>query len=323
MFRTEINSTPSYQNINFKNEIITIGSCFSGNIGKRLQAHKIHTSINPFGVIYNPISIFKLLSHCIENKPIDESGFLERENHWFHFDIHSEINEGSKVELNEKINYSLKKTFSALQKASWLIITPGTAIVYQKLNSSQIVANCHKQPSQHFTKNMLSPEEIILGFKNIHELIKSINPDLKFIFTLSPVRHIKDTIQVNSVSKATLLLAINQLCYQFENVHYFPAYEIMLDDLRDYRFYDKDMLHPNEVAQDYIWNIFQKTYFDQETIEFIKQWGKLMKAMAHKPFHPHTASHQKFVGKLLNQLEGISKKVNVDNEIELVKSQLL
>ena len=198
-----------------------------------------------------------------------------------------------------------------------------TAIVYETKTDNRLVANCHKIPSKEFNKRILKISEIIAAYKTAFDTIRLINPSIKTLFTVSPVRHIKDTIQKNAISKATLLLAIHEIMEQFQDVYYFPSYEIMLDDLRDYRFYADDMLHPSLVAEDYIWERLKACCFNEELMNFEKKWKKIQKSLIHKPFNSISTKHQEFLQKLLSDLENLSNQVNVDKEIEIVKTQIV
>ncbi|MGB3469147.1 MAG: GSCFA domain-containing protein, partial [Cyclobacteriaceae bacterium] len=210
-----------------------------------------------------------------------------------------------------------------LKDADWIIITPGTATVYVDLSRDQIVANCHKLPAAAFEKRMLTTAEIISAFSVFYEQLRSVNPKAQVLLTVSPVRHLKDTLPVNSISKATLLLATHELYNTFENVHYFPSYEIMNDDLRDYRFYKEDMVHPSGVAEQYLYEKFSESCFDPELTKFEKRWQKIEKSLAHRPFNAQSIKHQDFLKKILAELEDLSEKTDVQSEIDSVKAQLL
>jgi hypothetical protein len=210
------------------------------------------------------------------------------------------------LEVNDvlyTINNRITKGTKHLKQAKFLLITLGTAYVYEEKSSRQVVANCHKVPNFNFNKKLLTKQEIIDSYTKTLVKIKDLNPDINIVFTLSPVRHIKDGVIENKRSKAILLTAIHELVEQNDNVSYFPSYEIMMDDLRDYRFYEKDMIHPNQVAIDYIWDKFSKVYFTDETKQLIKEVESLKKDLAHKPFNENSKEHQKFMNTIENKLE--------------------
>ncbi|MCU0368854.1 MAG: GSCFA domain-containing protein [Cyclobacteriaceae bacterium] len=319
-FRTEINCEPT-QPIGLKDAILTTGSCFADQFGEWLKDFKFPLMLNPFGTTYNPISIHRALTDSVELK-LDESLITERHGIWYHFDYHSQWSATDKTSLLLNIKNCQKQVAQFLKHTSVLIITYGTAWVYELQNDNHLVANCHKMPSRQFRKRLLQTEEIIASFKNLYDTLKSFNPSLRVIVTVSPVRHMKDTLALNSVSKATLRLACHTLSEQYEAVDYFPSYEIMMDDLRDYRFYERDKIHPTEEALDYISHKFSDQYFTQETRQFINKWDTIRQAMHHRAYHPDSPAHQYFLKDLLHKLEEVHAQIPVDEEIKLIKSQL-
>lgn len=323
MFRTEVMPLPFDEKIHLNSNIVSFGSCFADSMGNRFSENKLNILVNPFGIIYNPLSINALIYKSIAGEAINLDGFLERDGLWYHEETHSKLQANSKGKLNDIISRKLEDTTESIQNANWMMITLGTSIVYETFATKRIVANCHKIPASEFKKRLLTTTEIINSFSKLYQQIKSINPTINFIFTISPVRHIKDTIQLNSVSKATLLLAVYELAKNLQDVFYFPAYEIMLDDLRDYRFYKDDMLHPSTVAEDYIWQKFSAVCFDTDLLTFENKWSKIKKSLAHKPFNETSSKHQVFLKKLLKDLENLKHQVNVDREIEEIKRRIL
>lgn len=320
MFRTELPDIPSKIKINLQNSILLMGSCFSDNIGEILLANKFDALPNPFGVVYNPISIFNLLENSLLKKNYQDNSFVQQHEIWYNYHIHSEISGLTKEDLNEKIMEKSTILAKHLEsKQATLILTFGTAFVYSLKENNEIVANCHKISSHFFEKQLLSTEQIIKAFEKLYNILPK---DLHIILTVSPVRHIKDTIPLNSVSKAVLRLSCHQLAEQFSNVSYFPAFEYVIDDLRDYRFYEADMLHPNKQAIDYVFAKFSDTYFDTFTQVFLGKWEKIYKSLQHKPFYAQTKAHQIFLKKLLSALTSI-KEVDVSAEIAAVEKQLI
>lgn len=322
-FRTEIRITPSAYRMNLKTRILTAGSCFANAIGNRLTTHKFNALTNPFGIIYNPESIHKALTYSIFNNPPHEQTYLHHQDVYLNYNFHSEFSALKKQELTEKLTNTIGSTHYFLKDADWLLITYGTAWVYHRKETGEIVANCHKMPADRFTKSLLTTEEIISSFRNFHDLVKNINPNLKIILTVSPVRHLKDTLELNSVSKSVLRLSCHSIGNQFSSVEYFPAYEMMMDDLRDYRFYQSDMLHPTTQAEDYIWEKFLEQYLDEATKDFIRKWRVVLSALHHKPFHPNSSAHQQFLKETMKKLIELKSWVNVEGEETHLKNQIL
>ena len=210
-----------------------------------------------------------------------------------------------------------------LQEARVLIITTGTAFVYEQKSLQLAVANCHKQAQKDFLRRLSSLEEMHTGFEKFYYALKKHNPAIKIILTVSPVRHIKDSLELNSVSKSLLRLLAHQTCERYPELSYFPSYELQLDDLRDYRFYGRDLLHPSEEAEDYIWEKFISTYFSEESRKFLKEWQGIKRALSHRPFNPASEAHQSFIRKTIKKLEDFPYQVDVSEEILQLKSQLL
>jgi len=319
-FRTEINSISSNP-ITLQDQILTTGSCFAQQFGAWLYENKFTVASNPFGTTYNPISIHHNLIDSTSNT-LDESLFIENDGILKHYDYHSQWSAFDKQSLTDEINKQQKVVSQFLKKSNVIIITYGTAWVYTHKAENKIVSNCHKSPATLFEKRLLTVDEIIKSFNELYTGLQKINPGIRFILTVSPVRHIKDTLPLNSVSKAALRIACDRITNEFQHVDYFPSYEIMLDDLRDYRFYERDMIHPTEEAFDYISQKFSDQYFPTELKIFIEKWKNLKQALQHKPFHPHSPKHQLFLEDLLTKLKAV-KEVSLDKEINLVQSQLV
>jgi hypothetical protein len=250
-------------------------------------------------------------------------GIVENQGVFHHYDLHSDHSNTSKQELLLHANKRMKKLGEQLSDTSILIYTLGTAIVYELLETGEIVANCHKVPAREFNRRFLGIEEIVHAFKINYNLVKSINKNARFILTVSPVRHQKESFEQNNVSKSILRIACERIRTEFEHIDYFPAFEIMMDELRDYRFYAEDMLHPNQVAADHIWHKFMDVYFDEETRTFISGWEKIRKSMAHRPFNPKSKEHQIFIKKTIEQLNEFSNMIDISKELQVLKSQLI
>ncbi|HEY0744004.1 MAG TPA: GSCFA domain-containing protein [Chryseosolibacter sp.] len=322
-FRTIVSIRPSSHKIGLKSGVFTIGSCFADAIGQRLSTSKFASLVNPFGTTYNPLSIHKNIFYALKNELPAGHTYLVRDDVHLNYDFHSSLSALEKSELTKRISNAIGTSHYFLKTANYMLITYGTAWIYSRKESGEMVNNCHKVAAGNFNKRLLSEQEIVGSFDSLYMMAKKYNPALRFILTLSPVRHIKDTLELNSVSKAVLRSACYAISTHFADAEYFPAYEIMMDDLRDYRFYKSDMLHPTEEAEDYIWKNFMSTYFDQEIIRFVEDWNALTASLQHKPFHVQSSSHQQFLKQTLKKLENISSRVNVDTEIAAVKAQLI
>ncbi|MEJ8758249.1 GSCFA domain-containing protein [Pontibacter sp. H259] len=324
MFRTEVHIPQSGLGLNLHDKIVTIGSCFAEVIGTKLLENKADVLVNPFGTIFNPVSVGKLLQAVAGKSIAIEQSLVLRDGIWYSYDLHSSLSSPNKAELLHQIEHRLQQTKAQLQQAKLLIITFGTAVSYKLTDTGSIVANCHKLPAKQFSRTLLTVEEITASFKAGYLALKELNPNLKIILTVSPVRHVKETLPTNSVSKSILRLASHYITEQLPDVLYFPAYEIMLDDLRDYRFYGSDMLHPTSTAEEYIWQKFSTAYLHPGFQEFIVAWHKIRSALNHRPFHPNTATHQAFLHKTIEQLQQLANKFNITTEVEekLLREQL-
>ncbi len=282
--------------------ITLIGSCFSQHIGEKLNTHKFKINSTSFGTVFNPISIANNLGRLINQELYIANDFYNYQNQ----KIVNFNNQFSSYDVDiesivQQENSALKKEIAHFNNSQTLIITIGTAWVYEFNETKKIVANCHKIPAANFTKRLLSIDEITNAYRPILEQLKHFN----IIFTISPVRHSKDGLHANNLSKATLHLAINQLTQQFKNCNYFPAYEIVIDELRDYRFFKDDLVHPTDLAINYVWKKFSATYFDEETILLNEAILKLIQSVSHRPFNPKSEAHEKFTKALKETLINI------------------
>lgn len=322
-FRTTVRVVPSQHPLHLKSKVFTIGSCFADAIGSRLTTYKFPSLINPFGVIYNPVSIHKSLGYAITSKQPNPETYLKNAEVFANYDFHSALSSLDQPSLEKEIDKTISSAHQFLQNADWLFITYGTAWVYERKETNEVVANCHKMPAESFNKRLLNTKQIISSFETLYNALKVFNPSIRIILTLSPVRHIKDTLELNSVSKSILRVACHYLSEMFSDVEYFPAYEMMMDDLRDYRFYKTDMLHPGEDAEDYIWENFVNSYFTPDVKNFVSEWKRILAALSHKPFHPTTAAHQHFLKQTLKKLEELKKITDTEKESAIIKSQII
>lgn len=297
-----------FNQIDYNASILLIGSCFSENIGAKFQYHKIQSSINPFGILFHPLAIEKLLTRAINKEYYNEEDFYYNNEQWCCLDVHSKFNNNLKEDLLAQINSEIHNTHLQLKTLTHVIITLGTSWVYRHIASDQIVANCHKVPQNQFQKELLSVEEITRSLLASISLLKHLNPKITILFTVSPVRHIKDGFIENTRSKSHLLTAIHQVVESTKQVHYFPSYEIMMDELRDYRFYDIDMLHPNALAIDYIWDKFKMVWISEEAIKMADSVASIQAKKSHRPFNPSSEAHQQFLTKLQSEIDELCIK---------------
>lgn len=318
LFRTIIHPEPSQSKIGYQTPVLFMGSCFTENIGNKLTELKFPVIVNPLGVMYNPVSVCKGLEILLEQKKFIDSDVSFYNEQWFSFYHDTEFSHTDKGKCLSGINDSIKRASLHLKNAEYLVITFGTSLVYRYLKSGNVVSNCHKIPAREFERFRLEPDEIFNEWTELISKLQKFNPKLKIIFTVSPVRHWKDGAVENQLSKATLILAIHQLKEKFKNAEYFPAYEIMMDDLRDYRFYADDMLHPSKMAIDYIWEQFVQTYFETRTIDMCKDIEKIILAKNHRPLNPGTREHKKFCQTRIEYIQDLQAKypfIDFTNEL--------
>ncbi|MFM7896136.1 MAG: GSCFA domain-containing protein, partial [Flavobacterium sp.] len=313
-FTTKIPVQKSSFPIDYDSKVMLLGSCFAENMGNKFDYFKFQATTNPFGIIFNPVSLEKLIRRVVENRTFTENDIFFHDELWHCYEVHSELSNPNKEEFLNNLNLILGTAKNQINSLSHCIITLGTSWVYRNIETNEIVANCHKVPQKNFTKELLSISQTEESLKNIVSLIHSVNPNCHFIFTVSPVRHIKDGFVENTLSKAHLIAAIHKtITHHPSSITYFPAFEIMIDELRDYRFYAEDMLHPNQTAIDYIWIQFFENYISESVFGLMNEIGSIQKGLQHRPFNPNTESHQKF----LNQLD--LKIKTIQNQYPFIK----
>ena len=309
-FRTYLSPTSAPFQISHTNPIFLIGSCFTEHISERLAARKFNTLTNPFGIVYNPLSMAKCLERILNgNQPFSAAELFENAGLWHSWEHHGRFSKPGKNETLDGINAAYQTASKQLKKTDYLLLTFGTADVFSLRETGQIVANNHKMPAALFSSRRLSVSEIVERTVEVLQKIKAENETLQIIMTVSPVRHLRNGLIENQRSKATLVLACEEICAQIDYAHYFPAYELVLDDLRDYRFYAADMVHPSEVAVDYVWQFFADTFFSEETRRLNGQIEKILAAAQHRPFHRNTEAHQSFVRTQLEAIATLKKEV--------------
>lgn len=305
-FRTAVPIPKISMPIDYQSKIVSLGSCFAENIGKKFDYYKFQNSVNPFGIIFNAVSLEKVIARSITKNYFTENDIFCHNDLWHSYEVHSELSNPDRDAFLKQLNELIDVTHLQLKEATHCSITLGTSWVYRYNETNEVVANCHKVPQKQFSKQLLSIQDIETSLQNMVSLIASVNPNCNFIFTVSPVRHSKDGFVENNVSKAHLISAIyNSLNTEHlkGNSSYFPSYEIMMDELRDYRFYAEDMLHPNAIAIDYIWEQFKTGNIAATSFSTMEEVTTIQKALAHRPFNPNSESHLKF-------LEKIKEKIN-------------
>lgn len=298
MFTTPINIPSSLHQIDYQSRIVMLGSCFTENIGLKLQSSCFDVDINPFGVLYNPISIANSIRRLLENKTFADSDLFEYKSLWRSFMHDSSFSDASQEKTLSIINKRFEKVVSSLKNLDFLFLTFGTAWIFEEKETNLVVSNCHKMPANQFDRRRLSVGEIVEQYGQLIKNLQNINPNLNIVFSVSPIRHWKDGAHENNLSKGTLLLAVDALQKQFEKIDYFPAYEIVMDELRDYRFYASDMLHPSQVAIDYIWKRFGDTYFSDDTQQLMKRINQYNADLTHRPLHPDSEEYQVFINNI-------------------------
>ncbi len=288
--------------VQHKHHLFLIGSCFTEQIGNKLKQHKFRVLDNPNGILFNPISIAQSVNSYISNKQYAEADLFYENESWNSWEHHSRFSHPDQTACLRMINASQQAAHDFLKTADWLVITLGSAFVYE-LENKNVVANCHKVPTDKFNKKLLSSTEVVTFLQNMMAEIKVFNPFAKIIFTISPVRHLRDGFVENNRSKANLINAVHQLLS--DEVVYFPAYELIIDDLRDYRFFAEDMVHPNYSATNYVWEKFIATCIDEPSQQLMKTINEINAAASHKPFNPTSAAHKKFLQHNLEKLKKI------------------
>lgn len=302
-FSTQVNIAKNKNPLDFSSKIITIGSCFSDSIGEKFKHYNFDVQANPFGVVFNPKSIEKLLYRAVNSIWFTENELVYQNDLWHSFDIHSDFSSSSKSMILNELNASLANFIEYVKATTHIYVTYGTAWVYVLKENNQVVSNCHKLPQINFDKVLLSVTEIQQSIDNTIKYVRLLSPNCTIVFTVSPVRHIKDGFIENQRSKSHLITAIHSSIESQNN--YFPSYEIMMDELRDYRYYAPDMLHPSNVAIDYIWEKFIDSSIHPNLFETLTEINNIQKSLAHKPFNPDTEQHQIFLNKLQTKIQNI------------------
>ena len=317
-FRTEVEIPISEKKIQISDSLFSIGSCFATEISVKLSDSQFQTLNNPFGTLFNPWAVKNSIQEIFENKIYTEEDLDFHQGEYLSFNHHTSFNSENQKDTLRKINEKINLAHEFLKRSNWVIITYGTAFVYEHLAQNIFVANCHKIPQTNFNKRLLTHEELVNSITETCHILKKISPkEAQILFTLSPVRHTKDGFSENNLSKAKLLCAIHEVVDQHENCHYIPVYEIVMDDLRDYRFYKEDLIHPSEQAVQYIWEKFKKAYFSDEADRFSNENLKIKQALEHRPKDKNSPKYQSFLKqiqeKIIQQQGKVEHKIFTDN----------
>ena len=324
-FHIEFSPKQLSQKINHRHKLLLMGSCFTENIGDKLVAHKFSVLQNPNGILFNPVSVKDAVENYITCKVIDESQLFYLNEAWHSWQHHSRFSGITKEDAVNKINTSTNTAHLYLKETDFVIITFGSAWVYELTNKSAnkklstVAANNHKAPADWFNRRLLTNQEVINEIGSIVLPLQNFNPHIKIIFTISPVRHLREGFVENNRSKAALINAVHLATETFPNVFYFPAYELVIDDLRDYRFYAEDMVHPNYAATNYVWQKFISTCIDQPSQQLMGQLNEINVAMSHKPFNPSSSAHHSFKNKYLQWCISMQQNctyLNLEGEIK-------
>lgn len=308
LFKTEIEIPPYDFKISHRDKILMTGSCFAENIAEKMLSAGFNICVNPFGIVYNPASVSKSIQTIILCKKYSTSELIEYNGLWHSFDHHGKFSGSNPEKCVDTINKEVESAHTYLKKASVLVVTFGTAFIYSLKSIGSVVSNCHKLPEKTFDRRRLAVSEIVEEWKSLVNFLKQFNPELKILFTVSPIRHWKDGAHENQLSKSVLLLAIDELIKQFSDCYYFPSYEIVMDELRDYRFYAGDMLHPSGLTVEYIWERFSGVFFEKKTKNLISEWIKIKQSLEHKPFNPDSEQYKVFLAQTQAKLSDFLNK---------------
>lgn len=317
-FSTRIPIPEGHPKIDYTSNIVSLGSCFAVNMGEKFEYFKFRNTINPFGIVFSPVALEKIIRFASENTTFTEADVFYHNELWHCYDAHSDLSSTDKAQLLLNLNTACNKLRQSLLSATHITITLGTAWVYRFKETDTLVANCHKVPQKEFAKELLSVDAIAQSLQNIITLVSEHNPEATVIFTVSPVRHIKDGFTENQWSKANLISALHQTLNTENRTQpvpplgvrglYFPSYEIMMDELRDYRFYAEDMIHPSQTAIEYIWQRFTESWASEEAQKTMKLAETIQKSLMHRPFNPESDNHRKFLENLGTKIATLQQK---------------
>ncbi len=315
-FRTEIIPNSQNQGISYSDHTIFMGSCFSENIHNKMESVKLNVSGNPYGIVYNPISLARQLKEITEIKTYSPDDLQFKNERWFSYQHHSDYSYADPQECCSAMNTSIQQAFKQFQMASHLFITLGTAWAYSIKETGEWVSNCHKVPARNFDKSILEVTSMVDALSKAIKAIQKINPRIQIVCSVSPVRHLSDGAFENQLSKGRLFEVIHQLRSTNNHITYFNAYELIMDDLRDYRFFANDLVHPSMQAISYVWEKFGSVFFSTQTLKSIQKVEKLIQASNHRPFHPKSEAHQKFIEKSILEMEKLERELTISFQTE-------
>lgn len=307
-FRLTFPVEPLAEKISYRQNILMAGSCFAENIGSLMAKYKLNAYTNPNGIVYNPVSLATAIKRLLSGEEYQNKELFCYNELWASWQHHGQFSHTDKKQALKQINEAFNKSKATLEEGNWLVVTFGSAYIYRLLSSGLLVANCHKYPNKEFSKELLTVEHIVSEWEELLAQLYVRNPQIKIILTVSPVRYVRDGLVNNNLSKAILLQAVHTLCNKHNNVLYFPAYELVMDDLRDYRFFTEDMVHPNAQAIEYVWEKFVAAAFDDEAQTILNKVSPLVSAAGHRVLNEGTVAHEKFMKAHASKVLQLSKE---------------
>jgi len=323
-WQTKVDVEAPERKQDYHTRFFLLGSCFTENTGRLLAERKFSSFLNPMGIQFNPVSMARVMERLVREMDFAEQELFLHQGLYRTFDAHSSLSREGAVETIAVLNGALAKGRKAIADAGVLVLTPGTAIVHRDKQSNRVVANNHKLPAERFERTLLTVDEVAQSLQKTIQLAREKQPALQVILTLSPVRHSRNGLPANSRSKAILLEGIWQCKESMNDVAYFPSFEIMMDELRDYRFYDRDMVHPSQAAIDHIWERFSQWMFDDETQRLIAEVEDVVRACNHRLLHPASSDAMMFRKRLAERLETMMEKhphLDFTRELNALKSE--
>ncbi|MFY0627178.1 MAG: GSCFA domain-containing protein [Reichenbachiella sp.] len=319
-FRTELHIEENPDKIEYNAKILSLGSGFSNILMDQFSKFGFQVLSNPYGTIYNPLSIFESIGLSVANQAPDPMRITQSQDQWNHFDFHSLGNNTSESQLINALKASINSTNNYLRETGFLFMTFGSAYAYRHNPTGKIVANCHRAPRKDFDKVLLSVEEIVEGFRSIYG---SLNNVKNIILMVSPIMHTGDSITLNSVSKSTLRLACHQILSEFPHVKYFPALEFLTSDLRGYQFYNKDLIHPTDQAMDYIFEKMIDAYVDEASKKLISEVKSIIDELDDSPYNPQSENYKNKIQKALEKIEALNKEMDLSGLLKELKNKAL
>jgi len=307
-FRLTFPIQPIEPPIDYRDRLLLMGSCFAEEMGVQLQQHLFRTLVNPHGILYNPLSITQAIHSYLDGKQYTEADLFQHNDLWHSWDHHSRFSALTPAAALQNINTAQTQAAQCLEEAHWLVITLGSAHAYVLKETGQLAGNCHKVPMASFYKKLLTVDEIISALDNMMHRLFFRNRHINILFTISPVRYVRDGVVENNLSKAILLQAVHHLVNKFDRLFYFPAYELVIDDLRDYRFYKDDLVHPNETAIHYVWEQFVNNCIHPDSQQLLRSIHDLNRARQHKPFNPESPQHKQFLQTYARKVEQLKQQ---------------